>query len=90
MDILFLLVPLSVVLAVLIGVAFWRAVDTGQFDDLDGPAVAILADHDEWGQTPGPETGTGVPASGSVAPRSQVSGTSPGTVPRGARPAPGL
>ena len=55
MDILFLLVPLSVVLAVFIGAAFWRAVDTGQFDDLDGPAVAILADHDEWGQTPRPE-----------------------------------
>ena len=81
MDILFLLVPLSVVLAVLIGVAFWRAVDTGQFDDLDGPAVAILADHDEWGQTPGPETGAGVLASGSVAPRSEVSGTSPGPLP---------
>ena len=46
MDILFLLIPLSVMLAVLIGVAFWRAVDTGQFDDLDAPAVRILADDD--------------------------------------------
>ena len=46
MDILFLLVPLSVVLAVAIGVAFWRAVDTGQFDDLDGPALRIVADDD--------------------------------------------
>ena len=46
MDILFLLVPLSVVLAVAIGVAFWRAVDTGQFDDLDQPAIRILADKD--------------------------------------------
>jgi cbb3-type cytochrome oxidase maturation protein len=45
-DILFLLIPLSVVLAVFIGVAFWRAVDTGQFDDLDGPAIRILADDD--------------------------------------------
>ena len=46
MDILFLLIPLSVVLAFLIGWAFWRAVDTGQFDDLDQPAVRILADDD--------------------------------------------
>ena len=46
MDILFLLIPLSVVLAVFIGVAFWRAVDTGQFDDLDSPAVRVLADDD--------------------------------------------
>ena len=46
MDILFLLVPLSVVLAAIIGVAFWRAVDTGQFDDLDQPGITILADKD--------------------------------------------
>jgi len=46
MDVLFLLIPLSVVLAVLIGAAFWRAVDTGQFEDLDAPAVRILADDD--------------------------------------------
>ena len=46
MDILFLLIPLSVVLAFLIGWCFWRAVDTGQFDDLDTPAVRILADDD--------------------------------------------
>ena len=46
MDILFLLIPLSVVLAFFIGVAFWRAVDTGQFDDLESPAIRILADDD--------------------------------------------
>jgi cbb3-type cytochrome oxidase maturation protein len=46
MDILFLLVPLSVVLAFVIGWAFWRAVDTGQFDDLDGPALRVVADDD--------------------------------------------
>ena len=48
MDVLFLLIPLSVVLAVFIGAAFWRAVDTGQFDDLQTPAVRVLADHDDW------------------------------------------
>ena len=47
MDILFLLIPLSVVLAFCIGWFFWRAVDTGQFDDLDTPAFAILADDDK-------------------------------------------
>ena len=46
MDILFLLIPLSIVLAFFIGAFFWRAVDTGQFDDLDTPALRILADDD--------------------------------------------
>jgi cbb3-type cytochrome oxidase maturation protein len=45
-EILYLLIPLSVVLAVLIGAVFWRAVDTGQFDDLDGPALQVVADDD--------------------------------------------
>ena len=48
MDILFLLIPLSVMLAVFIGIAFWRAVDTGQFDDLHTPAVRVLADRDDF------------------------------------------
>ena len=46
MDILFLLIPLSLALAVAIGAAFWLAVDAGQFDDLDGPALQVLADDD--------------------------------------------
>ena len=46
MDVLFLLIPLSVVLALAIGWAFWRAVDTGQFDDLDTPALKVVADDD--------------------------------------------
>lgn len=36
MDILYLLIPLSVLLGVLIGVALWWAVQSGQFDDLEG------------------------------------------------------
>lgn len=46
MEILFLLIPLSVVLAVLIGAAFWRAVDGGQFEDLEVPALRVVADDD--------------------------------------------
>ncbi len=46
MDILFLLVPLSVVLVFVIGAIFWQAVKTGQFDDLEGPGFKVLQDDD--------------------------------------------
>lgn len=46
MDILYLLVPLSVVLVFLIGAVFWFALRGGQFDDLEGPALMIVADDD--------------------------------------------
>lgn len=46
MDILYLLVPLSLVLVFLIGAVFWLALKSGQLDDLDGPAFRILADDD--------------------------------------------
>ncbi|MGZ5034334.1 MAG: cbb3-type cytochrome oxidase assembly protein CcoS [Usitatibacter sp.] len=46
MDILFLLIPLSVVLALVMGGAFWLAIDAGQFDDLEGPGLAVVADDD--------------------------------------------
>jgi cbb3-type cytochrome oxidase maturation protein len=45
-DILFILIPLSVVLALAIGVCIWYAVGSGQFEDLDKPAVDIIADDD--------------------------------------------
>jgi cbb3-type cytochrome oxidase maturation protein len=45
-EILFLLIPLSVVLVFLIGAGFWWSVQSGQFDDLEGPAHRILADDD--------------------------------------------
>jgi cbb3-type cytochrome oxidase maturation protein len=47
MDILFMLIPLSVVLALAIGAGFWWATKSGQFDDLEGPAHRILADDDK-------------------------------------------
>jgi cbb3-type cytochrome oxidase maturation protein len=50
MEALYLLVPLSVIL---VGVALWiffGAADSGQFDDLEGPAHRILQDNDRAGQ----------------------------------------
>ena len=46
MESLYLLVPLSVALVLLTGWVFWRALDGGQFDDLDRPAYAVLDDDD--------------------------------------------
>jgi cbb3-type cytochrome oxidase maturation protein len=46
MDILYLLIPLSVVLVFLIGGVFWFALRSGQFDDLEGPGFKILLDDD--------------------------------------------
>ena len=47
MAALYILIPVAVALvAVAIWVFFW-AVDSGQFDDLDGPAHSILFDDDE-------------------------------------------
>ncbi len=47
MEVLYILVPLSVVLALVIGVVFVLAIRSGQFDDLEGPAYRMLADKDE-------------------------------------------
>jgi len=45
-DILYLLIPLSLVLVVVVGVVFWWSVRNGQFDDLEGPAHRLLQDDD--------------------------------------------
>ena len=49
MDILYLLIPLSVVLVFLIGAVFWFALKSGQFDDLDSPGLKIVLDDDRPG-----------------------------------------
>ncbi|MGY8525207.1 cbb3-type cytochrome oxidase assembly protein CcoS [Paracidovorax citrulli] len=46
METLYLLVPMSLVLAGLIAAALWWAVHAGQYDDLDRPAQSILLDND--------------------------------------------
>jgi cbb3-type cytochrome oxidase maturation protein len=47
MDILFLLIPLSVVLVFVIGAVFWLALRGGQFDDLEKPGLDIILDDDK-------------------------------------------
>jgi len=49
-DVLYLLVPMSVVLVFLIGAVLWLALRGGQFDDLESPGVRILADDDGGGK----------------------------------------
>jgi cbb3-type cytochrome oxidase maturation protein len=46
MDILYLLVPMSIVLVFLIGSVFWWALEGGQFEDMEGAAQRVLADDD--------------------------------------------
>lgn len=46
MEILYLLIPLSVVLVFLIGAVFWWSVRSGQFDDLEGPGYRVIMDDD--------------------------------------------
>jgi cbb3-type cytochrome oxidase maturation protein len=47
MEILYLLVPISVVVVFLIAIAFWWSLRNGQFDDLEGPGYRILMDDDK-------------------------------------------
>jgi len=44
MSILFVLVPLSLLLVVFAGWAFFWAVGSGQFDDLESPGWEVLSD----------------------------------------------
>ena len=46
MEALYLLVPLSVIIVALAVWIFFGAADSGQFDDLEGPALRILNDDD--------------------------------------------
>ena len=46
MDIMFLLIPMSVIIVFVIGIIFWWSLRQGQFEDLEGPAFRILMDDD--------------------------------------------
>jgi len=47
MDILYLLIPLSLVLVFVIAALFWWSLKSGQYEDLDGPGYRILMDDDK-------------------------------------------
>jgi len=59
MEVIYILIPLSLVLvAVIVGFVVW-AVRSGQFEDLDRPAHRILDDDDRTRTPAGPEKDTG-------------------------------
>lgn len=47
MEVLYLLIPIALLLVGVMIVAFFWAVKSGQFDDLEGPAYQILMDEDD-------------------------------------------
>lgn len=55
MDILYLLIPLSLVFVAVIAYVFLWAVKSGQFEDMEGPAHRILMDDDAPSPTPRPQ-----------------------------------
>ena len=46
MEILYLLIPMSLVLVFVIAVIFWWGLRSGQFEDLEGPGYRIHMDDD--------------------------------------------
>jgi len=50
MEVIYLLIPISLVLIGAIVWLFIWAIRSGQFDDLEGPAHRILMDDDEAGE----------------------------------------
>ena len=47
MTVLYILIPVAIVLVVIAILVFNWAVNSGQYDDLDGPAHSILFDDEE-------------------------------------------
>jgi cbb3-type cytochrome oxidase maturation protein len=47
MEILYLLIPLALVLVLIIGLALFWAIRSGQYEDMEGPAHRILMDDDD-------------------------------------------
>ena len=68
MEILYLLIPLSVVLVFLIGLVFWWSLRSGQYDDLEGPGYRVLMD-DDRPDSSGPPERRAAPENGGNRPR---------------------
>ncbi|MCJ8169182.1 cbb3-type cytochrome oxidase assembly protein CcoS [Atopomonas sediminilitoris] len=47
MNALYYLIPIAIILVIAATWLFFWAVDSGQYDDLDGPAHSILFDDDD-------------------------------------------
>lgn len=54
MESLYLLIPLSVAIVFFALWVFFKAMDGGQFDDLEGPGMRILQDDDRVHDEPPP------------------------------------
>ena len=52
MEVMYLLVPVSVILVLLLGIVVWWALRSGEYDDLEGPAYRVLMDKDNVGAPP--------------------------------------
>ena len=50
MDALYLLVPVSIIIVFAAIWVFFRMSDSGQFDDMEGPALRVLQDDDAGGE----------------------------------------
>jgi cbb3-type cytochrome oxidase maturation protein len=61
MDILYLLIPISLMFVFIIAGVFWWSLKSGQFEDLDGPGYRVLMDDDKTG-----DPGSGVAEEGAV------------------------
>jgi cbb3-type cytochrome oxidase maturation protein len=47
MEVIYLLIPIALLLAVIVAAVFFWSIHSGQFDDLEGPAHKILMDDDK-------------------------------------------
>ncbi len=63
MNIIYLLIPLSLILVGLIVWAFMWSIRSGQFDDMEGPAYRVLMDDDAIHPRPGSGNKSRAPAS---------------------------
>jgi cbb3-type cytochrome oxidase maturation protein len=47
MEVLYLLIPLAMIFVVVVGLALFWAIRSGQYEDMEGPAHRILMDDDD-------------------------------------------
>ncbi|TNC82632.1 MAG: cbb3-type cytochrome oxidase assembly protein CcoS [Oleiphilus sp.] len=70
MEILYILIPVSLILVALAIAIFGWAVKSGQYDDLEGPAHSILYD-DDADMIPGKDNASSGKSSGNTKPKQE-------------------